>query len=129
MDLMTITTSQGQESNIRVRGHEVSCDMSEKDGGRDRGPSPVELLAGSLGACIGMIVQTYCQRHGYEGDVGVSLTIELADNPKRIANIVVDLEVPESVPEDRKQAIKRVAERCPIHETLKSPPGIDIDVV
>lgn len=129
MDLMTITTSREEGSKIRVRGHEVPCDMSEKDGGRDRGPSPVELLAGSLGACIGMIVQTYCQRHGYEGDVGVSLTIELADNPKRIANIVVDLEVPESVPEDRRQAIRRVAERCPIHETLKSPPGIDIDVV
>jgi uncharacterized OsmC-like protein len=42
---------------------------------------------------------------------------------------VVDLELPESVPDDRKQAIKRVAQRCPIHETLKSPPGIDIDVV
>jgi hypothetical protein len=42
---------------------------------------------------------------------------------------VVDLEVPESVPEDRKQAIRRMAERCPIHTTLKSPPGIDIDVV
>jgi putative redox protein len=129
MDLMTVTRNERQEFNFRVRGHEVCCDMSEKDGGQDRGPSPVELLAGSLGACIGMMVQTYCQRHGYEGDVGVSLTIELADDPKRIGNIVVDVEVPESVPEDRRQAIKRVAQRCPIHETLKSPPGIDIDVV
>jgi len=89
----------------------------------------VELLAGSLGSCIAMMVQSYCQTHGYEGDVGVSLTVELADKPKRIANLVIDLELPESVPEDKKEVIKRVAQRCPIHETLKNPPGLDIDVV
>ena len=65
----------------------------------------------------------------YDGDVGVSLTVELADKPKRVGRIVVDLELPEGVPEDRKKAIKRVAEQCPIHETLKSPPALDIDVV
>ena len=64
-----------------------------------------------------------------ECDVGVSLTVELADKPKRIGRIVVDLELPEGVPEDKREAIKRVALRCPIHETLKSPPDLDIDIV
>jgi uncharacterized OsmC-like protein len=76
-----------------------------------------------------MMVQSYCRRHEYEGDVGVSLTLELADKPKRIGRIVVDVEVPESVPEEKIEVIKRVAQRCPIHETLMSPPAIDIDVV
>ena len=128
MDLITITRKEGLAFSIRVRGHAVSSDLSEKDGGRDGGPSPAELLAGSLGACIAVMVQGYCQRHGYDGDVGVSLTTELADKPKRVGRIVVDVELPQSVPEDRKEAIKRVAERCPIHETLKSPPSLDIDV-
>jgi uncharacterized OsmC-like protein len=129
MDLITVTSKAGLEFRIGVRGHEVACDMSEKEGGRDQGPSPVELLAGSLGACIAMMVQSYCRRHEYEGDVGVNLTLELADKPKRIGRIVVDVEVPESVPEDKIEVIKRVAQRCPIHETLMSPPAIDIDVV
>ncbi len=129
MDLISITRKADLEFNIRVRGHEIGADLSEQDGGGDRGPSPAELLAGSLGSCIAMMVQGYCQRHGYEGDVGVSLTIELADKPKRIANLVVDLELPQSVPEEKKEVIKRVAQRCPIHETLKHPPGLDIDVV
>ncbi len=129
MDLITITRKTDLEFCIGVRGHEVSADMSQQDGGGDRGPSPVELLAGSLGSCIAMMVQSYCQGHGYEGDVGVSLTVELADKPKRIANLVVDLELPESVPEEKKEVIQRVAQRCPIHETLKNPPGLDIDVV
>ena len=129
MDLITITRKNGLEFSIRVRGHEVRSDLSEKDGGRDRGPSPAELLAGSLGTCIAMMVQGYCQRHGYDGDVSVSLTMELAADPKRIGRIVVDLELPDGVPDDRIEAIKRVAERCPIHETLRNPPGLDIDVV
>ena len=129
MDLITVTRKSGLEFNIGVRGHEVGCDMSEKDGGRDRGPSPVELFAGSLGVCIAMMVQGYCGRHGYDGDVGVSLTLELADKPKRIGRIVIDLELPQSVPEDKKEVVKLMAQRCPIHETLQSPPGLDIDVV
>ena len=129
MDLITVSRKDGQEFNIRVRGHDVTSDLSEKDGGRDRGPSPVELLAGSFGTCIAMMVQGYCQRHGYDGDVGVSLTMELADKPKRIGRIVVDLELPDGVPEDKKEVIKRVAQLCPIHETLMNPPGLDIEVV
>ena len=129
MDLITVARDEATKFQIGVRGHQVGSDMSVADGGQDLGPSPVELFAGSLGACIAMIVQSYCSRHGYEGDVDVSMTIELADKPKRIERIVVDVEVPESVPEDKKEVIKRVAERCPIHETLKSPPGIDIEVV
>jgi len=130
MDLINIARGEGLQFKIQVRGHEVSSDMSEKDGGQDRGPSPVELLAGSLGACIAMMVETYCNRHGYtDGEVGVSLTLEIADSPKRVGGIVVDVELPDGIPEDKKEVIKRMAERCPVHETLRNPPRIDIDIL
>ena len=129
MDLITVTRKAGQEFALRVRGHEVTSDMSEKDGGRDAGPSPVELLAGALGACIAMMAQTYCDRHGFtDGDVGVSLTLELADSPKRVGAIVVDVELPNGLPEDKKNAVKRMIELCPVHETLRNPPRLDIDI-
>lgn len=130
MDLINIAREEGLQFKIQVRGHEVNSDMSEKDGGQDAGPSPVELLAGSLGACIAMMVQTYCNRHGYtDGEVGVSLTLELADSPKRVGGIVVDVELPDGIPDDRKDAIRRMAEKCPVHETLRNPPRIDIDIL
>jgi len=129
MDLITVTREAGLQFKIHVRGHVVTADMSAKEGGQDAGPSPVELLAGSLGACIGMMVQSYCQRHGYtDGDVDVSLTLELADTPKRVGGIVVDVELPKDVPEDKIEVIRRMAERCPVHETLRDPPRVDIDI-
>ena len=56
MDLITVIRKDGLEFNTRVRGHVVTSDVSAKDGGLDQGPSPVELLAGSLGTCIAMMV-------------------------------------------------------------------------
>ncbi|TET31656.1 MAG: OsmC family peroxiredoxin [Planctomycetota bacterium] len=129
MDLITVTRKEGLAFDVRVRGHRLTCDMSEKDGGRDEGPSPAEMLAGSLGACVAMMVQRYCDNHGYtDGDVCASLTLELADNPKRIGGIVIDLELPNDFPEDRKSAVKRLAELCPIHETLKHLPKVDLEI-
>jgi uncharacterized OsmC-like protein len=128
MDLITVARKAPREFTIRVRAHEVASDMSEKDGGRDAGPSPVELLGGALGACIAMMAQAYCDRHGY-GDVGVSLTLEMADDPKRVGAVVVDVELPKEVPHDKKDAIRRMAERCPVHETLRNPPRVDIDII
>jgi putative redox protein len=129
MDLITVSRNSGSGFGIRVRGHHVTSDMSAGDGGQDQGPSPAELLASSLGACIAMIVQGYCTAHGYDGDVGVSLTMELADKPKRVGRFVVDLELPPGIPAEKMEAIKRVAQHCPIHETFKNPPEVDIDIV
>ena len=130
MDLISVTRESQTKFAIRVRDHEVASDMSEKDGGHDAGLSPVELMAGSLGACVAMIVQSYCDNHGYtDGQVEASLAIELADDPKRIGAIVIDLEVPKDVPENRMEAIKRLAHRCPVHQTLENPPTVDIDIV
>jgi putative redox protein len=130
MDLITITRRAGLAFDVHVRGHEVTSDMSQSDGGQDAGFAPVELLAGSLGACIAMMVQRYCDTSGHGGgDVGVSLTVELADQPKRISGIVVDVEVPDGVPESRRDAIRRVAEQCVIHGTLRHPPRLDVDIV
>ncbi len=130
MDLITVTRKERQAFAIRVRRHSVTSDMSPGDGGQDAGFAPVELLAGSLGACIAMMVQGYCETHGYTGgDVAVNLTVELADDPKRIGAIVADVELPPGVPEDRRAAVRRVAEQCVIHHTLTHPPRLDIDIL
>jgi uncharacterized OsmC-like protein len=130
MDLITVTREEGLEFKLGVRGHQVTSDMSTREGGRDAGPSPAELLAGSLGACIAMIVQGYCDSHGYtDGDVGVTLTLELTNDPKRVSGIVINVELPKGIPEDKRDVVRGIAERCTIHETLTHPPQVDIDII
>jgi uncharacterized OsmC-like protein len=129
MSLITVSSKGRLEVDVRMRGHAVVSDMSRQDGGLDAGPSPAELLAASLGACVAMMVNRYCESHGYEGDTSVYLTPELADDPKRIGSIVLDVELPSSVPEDKREVLRRVAEKCLVHETLRHPPKVDIDIM
>jgi len=130
MNLISITRNKDTTFAIQVRGHKVDCDLSTEDGGHEQGPSPSEMLVGSLGACIAIMVQIYCDRHGYhDGEVAVSMTYELADGPKRIGAITIDLEIPKDVPEDKYPVVKRIAESCPIHGTLVKSPIIDMEIV
>lgn len=130
MDLITIERKAGKAFELRIRGHALTIDMSEEEGGADEGMNPVELLSSSLGACIAIMVQTYCDNHGYtDGNVSASLTLQIADDPKRIGNIVIDLELPKDFPEDKKSVVERLAELCPVHETLKQMPTVDLEIV
>jgi putative redox protein len=130
MDLISITRKRGKAFELRVRRHALTIDMSRDEGGQDEGLNPVELLAGSLGACIAIMVQTYCDSHGYtDGEVSASLTLELADEPKRVGTIVIDLELPSGFPEDKKSVVKRLVELCPVHETLKRMPTVDLEIL
>jgi len=130
LDLITVDREEERQYKVKVRGHEVLSDMSEQDGGGGAGLAPAELLAGSLGACIAMMVQGYCDARGFtDSDVAVSVTLELAENPKRIGGITVDVELPDGFPEEKIEAVRRVAELCPVHETLRTPPRIDMEFV
>ncbi len=128
MDLITVDREKERQFRVKVRGHDVLTDMPAGDGGQGAGFSPVEMLAGSLGACIAMIVQGYCNTHGYfDGDVAVSVALEMGENPKRVSAVAVDVELPEGFPEEKIDVVRRVAELCPVHETLKNPPQVDVE--
>jgi uncharacterized OsmC-like protein len=128
MDLMTIEQIEDQEFEIQVRSHHVVSDMSLDDDGHDLGPSPTELLVGSLGACIGMVIARYCKGIDCSTEgLALYMTYQLADKPKRVQSIVIDLELPNGFPEDRIPAIQRLIRLCPVHSTLREPPEIDIE--
>ncbi len=38
-------------NNVEIRGHRLVADEPPEEGGRDEGPSPLEMLAGSLASC------------------------------------------------------------------------------
>ena len=130
MELITVTHKSGLAYDIRVGRQHITCDMAPEDGGSGAGLTPVELFAGSLGACIAMAVQGYCEACNHaHGDVGVSIALELLPKPRRVGAVVVDVELPGGVPEDHRDAIRRVVEQCVLHETLRHPPEVDVEIL
>jgi putative redox protein len=128
MDLISITQEKDSKFEIQIRNHSFFSDMSVKDGGKDEAPSPAELLVSALGACIGMIVNSYCRSHGYSSEnLGLSMTYVLTDHPKRIKNITLDIALSESFPQDRRKAILNSIKSCVIFNSLSENTEIDID--
>ena len=130
MDLITVRCKGGKKVEIEVRGHRIECDMGREDGGEDAAPSPKDMLAASLGACIGIMVHGYCKGHGLpcEG-IEVNVVPTMGTNPNRIQNLAIDITLPAGFPEDGKEGVLRAAKHCPVHATLEHPPVIDIDIV
>lgn len=93
------------------------------------GPSPPEVLVASLGACVGILVANYCKRSGISTeDLLVDVEYSKASNPYRLAEFRVDISLPHADVDSRLGAITRVAEHCPVHQTMCTLEGADIRV-
>ena len=130
MDPVTVTRKSDGLFSINIRNNKIDVEFAENDGGRGISPTPSELLVGSLGSCIALMIDTYCRRQGYnDGEVGVNLTYEFGERPKRISSITVNLEIPKNIPERKIVVIKRIAKLCAVHGTLVNPPAIDVEIM
>ena len=114
----------------RIGRHSVVIDVPAGMGGQDRGPTPPELFVASLGSCVGAFVAHYCGRNGIDAsDLTVDVTFDKVDNPTRLVDLKVRVELPHAQCGDRQEAIHRVAEHCPVHETILTMHGIEIDIL
>ncbi len=118
-DPMVITHVGGVQFAAQVRSHRILVDQPERGGGADAGPSPIELLGVSLGTCVALYVQQFCQSRGLSHDgMRVELRQRGAQNPNRIGEFAVKVVLPDGMPEEHVAMLERVARSCPAHNTL-----------
>jgi putative redox protein len=129
MSLISIKHENGLRVSAGVGQHKLVLDVPIDQGRTDAGPTPVELLAAALGACMAMHIAKYCKaaRLPYEG-FGVDLDFQLAKDPLRIGSLAADITPPPGFPEDRKDAIKRPVEQCTVKNTLKESTAVDVEI-
>lgn len=132
--MTTITTRYKGEMlfETQVGRHTLTIDVPEQMGGKDRGPMPPQLFIASLGSCVGALVASYCERHGMDTrDMSVNVDFEKADHPARLKNIKVTVSLPHADCSEqcRRDALLRVAEHCPVHETIETLKDIEFDII
>jgi hypothetical protein len=90
MDI-AVTYLSGDRLAVQVRGHRLEVDQPATDGGQDAGPTPTELFAASLAACVGFYAERFLRRHGLETDrLRVDCHATMAtDRPARVAAIAL----------------------------------------
>jgi len=90
--------------------------------------SPFHMLASSLATCTFSVMYSWAVHTKQEAD---DLVIEVrwafsGDEPKRVAEIHLTYDWP-SLPEKKREAARRVAAMCTIHETLHHPPVVSTE--
>ncbi len=114
----------------QIGKHTLTIDVPESMGGNDRGPMPPQVFVASLGSCIGAFVAQYCEHNGID-DTGmtVDITFDKAEDPTRLVNLKATVNLPQGECEKRVKAITRVAEHCPVHETIETMGAMEIKIL
>jgi len=115
---------------ITAGKHRLVADEPTAAGGTDTGPAPYDLLLAALGACTSMTVGLYARkkqlpleairvrlRHAkiYAEDCANCETKE-----GRIDRIERDIELVGPLDADQRARLLEIANKCPVHRTLKS---------
>lgn len=114
---MVVTHEGGVRFAAQIRGHRLVVDQPAAGGGEDSAPMPLELLGASLGTCVALYVQQFCQARGlpYEG---MQVEVDPQGARGRIGRFDVRVKLPEALPPQYAQLLERVARSCPAHNTL-----------
>lgn len=101
-------------------GDEIITDAPTDNNGKGEAFSPTDLLATSLANCMLTIVGITAKNHGFNVDgTTAEVTKIMAENPRRVSEIVIDFNFPKNDYSDKtKKIIKHAANTCPVHYSL-----------
>lgn len=131
MSPITIRTEKGYRTEIKIRNHTVIADELIQDGGTDTGPTPMEILLGTVGACVAVTTKAYAQRKDWPLE-GVSVELEMErirreDYPAYTGDAPFVHQIHENIQfegpltEEQRARLLTIAGKCPVHVTLANP--------
>lgn len=127
----TINSAGGVASRATLGAHELVFDQpSTVPGGTDRGPSPLDVMAVSVGACAHYYSAAFLvgRQIPTEG-LAVEVEAEKSREPvARLAKFVIHVKLPPGVPTQYLPAIERAIRHCPAYGTLLHPPDVELVV-
>ena len=118
-------------TDILTKDHTLVADEPFDKGGRNEGPTAYDLLLAALGSCTSITLQMYSAHKGWDlGEVMVRLrhnkihAEDCEDCEKktgRIDCIEREIEFTGDLSDEQRTRLLYIADRCPVHKTLKGP--------
>lgn len=98
--------------------HRLITDQPERLGGDCSGPSPHELFAAALAACVTVTLVQYGRTKGWRlGDVRVAVEYDHHSTPRRFD---VAVELGGELTDAQLERLARVARACPLHRSIEA---------
>lgn len=112
-------------TEITVGNHKIITDLPEGMGGRNTGPTPVELMLSALLSCTATSAFFFLAKHNIPAEgIRVSLAPVFENDMVSRADIIITL--PASFPEDKKAGLLAFARHCKVGAHLKFPHEVKI---
>lgn len=126
---IVVTHAGGLRFASQIRTHRIVTDQSERAGGADSAPSPLELVSAALGSCVALYVHQFLEsRRLPHGGVRVEVTPRNAAGPNRIAELAVRVCLPAELPPHTMEMLERVVRSCPVHNTLSHGASVTVAI-
>jgi putative redox protein len=118
----------GIATEISARGHTLLSDKPMDSGGTGTGPTPYDYLLAALGSCTAMTIRLVADRREWPLE-GVTVRLrhsrvyendcrECEKDSVGIDQIERDIDLAGPLTEEQYEGLIRVAERCPVGQTL-----------
>lgn len=109
-------------------GTKILTDAPVDNKGKGEAFSPTDLLAEALAGCILTTMAIAADVHGIDMDnTTAEVTKVMAPNPRRVAEVVVNLKFPKSYTDKEKTILEKAALGCPVHVSLHADVKKTID--
>jgi putative redox protein len=131
MPAITARTETGYRTAIHIRNHTIIADELLQDGGTDTGPTPMEILLGTVGACIAVTTTAYAERKGWPLE-GVSVELDMerirgdsypaySGKAAFIHEICEHIGFEGPLTAEQRARLMFIAGKCPVHLALENP--------
>ena len=124
---VTVKHAGDMKFETTIGNHHLIIDVPPEMNGKDRGLTPPQLFVASLASCIAVFAASYCNNTGIDADgLSVSLSYDKLTTPTRLGNFKAVISVPHGNVGDKAKSVIRAAQHCPIHETIRVAPAVEI---
>lgn len=126
VDIESNVESGAPAFTVKSAGYEFFIDTKGK------GITPPDALLASLGSCIGVYMRKYAHGAGLDLDkFGIIVEAEFCqDSPVRFKSINVSIDLKGNVVDERrKKAFLEFVKNCPVHNTLKNNPNVEVKIL
>lgn len=111
-------------------GTEIITDAPVDNNGKGEAFSPTDLVATAYASCMMTIIGIYCRQHGLNFTHAVAdVTKVMADSPRRISEIVIELDMSgNNWNEQEQEKVMRAAKACPVAKSVHEEITIVFDI-